>query len=46
MELHKDDYEPFVCVSGMPWDHYLFEMRKVNTWGGQVEIQVLSMLFR
>jgi len=42
---HRDDYEPFVCVSGMPWDHYLFEMRKVNSWGGQVELQALSLTF-
>jgi len=43
---HQEDYEPFTCVSGLPFDHYCFEMRKVNTWGGQVELQAISVIFR
>eukprot|EP01118_Nematostelium_gracile_P018894 TRINITY_DN8561_c0_g1_i2.p1 TRINITY_DN8561_c0_g1~~TRINITY_DN8561_c0_g1_i2.p1 ORF type:complete len:248 (-),score=23.72 TRINITY_DN8561_c0_g1_i2:18-671(-) len=46
MLAHQEDYEPFTCVSGLPYDHYCFEMRKVNTWGGQVEIQALSMIYK
>ena len=46
IQKHKDDFEPFVCISDMPFDHYLFEMRKSKTWGSQVEIQALSLLFK
>jgi len=45
MEKKKEEFEPFVCVSGMPWDHYIYEMRKINTWAGQVELQALSILY-
>lgn len=27
----------------MPWDHYLFEMRKEKSWGGQVELHAMSL---
>ncbi len=40
MLKHQTDYEPFICVSGMPFDHYCFEMRKSQTWGGQVEVPI------
>jgi hypothetical protein len=29
----------------MPYDHYLFEMEKPNAWGGEVEMQALSMIY-
>eukprot|EP01116_Phalansterium_solitarium_P022330 TRINITY_DN7329_c0_g1_i1.p1 TRINITY_DN7329_c0_g1~~TRINITY_DN7329_c0_g1_i1.p1 ORF type:complete len:886 (+),score=175.53 TRINITY_DN7329_c0_g1_i1:136-2793(+) len=46
IEKHKDMYEPFVCVGGeMPYDHYCFEMRKSNTWGGEIEISAMHYTF-
>lgn len=46
IQQHRDYFEPFVCFSEFPFDHYLFEMRKWNTWGGQIEIQALSLMFQ
>jgi len=45
MIQHRENYEPFTAISGLPFDDYCVEMRKVNTWGGQVELQALSMSF-
>ncbi|PRP82665.1 glycoside hydrolase family 81 protein [Planoprotostelium fungivorum] len=46
IEERQDDYEPFVCVSGMPFKKYCLAMRKPNAWGGQVELQALSLILK
>lgn len=46
IQYHKEDFEPFICCSDIPFDHYLFEMRKSKCWGSQVEIQALSLMFK
>ena len=30
----------------MQFDHYIAEMRKPNSWGGQVELQAASIRYR
>jgi len=47
MRSHQEDFEPFVFgYSDLPWDHYLFELKKVETWGGYLELQVLSLVYK
>jgi hypothetical protein len=33
-------------MDGLPYEHYLLELRKPTGWGGQVELQALSLKYR
>ena len=33
-------------ADGVQFDHYIAEMRKPNSWGGQVELQAASIRYR
>lgn len=43
LRQHQDQFAPF--VEG-PFDHFLFELSREGTWGGQIELQALSLLYR
>ncbi|KAN0035668.1 hypothetical protein ACTA71_004952 [Dictyostelium dimigraforme] len=44
LELNRDLFEPFACVHN-PWEKYIFEMKKDGTWGGEVELQAISLIY-
>lgn len=43
LRKHREDFEPFLDETE-PWDRYLENMSKLQTWGGELEIQALSQL--
>jgi OTU-like cysteine protease len=45
MAARPDDFSPF-CVSNAPFDHYIAEMARPKTWGGNLEIQAMSVVFK
>ena len=41
-----EEKERFInFVEGIPYDHYLFQMRKYDTWGGEIELHAISSCF-
>lgn len=44
LEKNSDLFKDF--VGDMTWKSYLQQMKKPYTWGGQLELQALSLLFR
>lgn len=44
LRQRREDFEPFLDETE-PWDRYLENMSKLQTWGGELEIQALSQLF-
>jgi OTU domain-containing protein 3 len=42
---NRADFEPFV-EDDVPFDGYVARMRKERAWGGQLELQAASLLFR
>ena len=45
IEANKNDFIPFI-EDDETIDQYLDEMRKDGVWGGQLEIQALSMMYK
>lgn len=45
MLSHADDFAPFIDSEAYPngFDDYCLRMRRAGTWGGQLEIQALSL---
>lgn len=46
IEKMKTELEPFVCADGVTFEKYVHEMSRVDCWGGQVELQALSFLYK
>ncbi|KAM9964330.1 hypothetical protein ACTFIW_004088 [Dictyostelium discoideum] len=44
LELNRDLFEPFACIHN-PWEKYILEMKKDGTWGGEVELQAISLIY-
>jgi len=44
MHANAETFEPF--VADLPWDHYLFELQKVETWGSYLELMALSKMLK
>ncbi|KAF2077882.1 hypothetical protein CYY_000844 [Polysphondylium violaceum] len=44
LKLNRDMFEPFACIHN-PWEKYIQEMEKEGTWGGEVELQALSLIY-
>lgn len=45
METHPDNFRVFVEGSGYVFGDYLRMMLQETSWGGQIELQAMSMLF-
>eukprot|EP00026_Physarum_polycephalum_P006900 Phypoly_transcript_06953.p1 GENE.Phypoly_transcript_06953~~Phypoly_transcript_06953.p1 ORF type:complete len:436 (+),score=94.95 Phypoly_transcript_06953:127-1434(+) len=47
MQANAETFLPFVVgCSDLPWDHYIFELQKVETWGGYLELMALSKMLK
>ncbi|EFA80042.1 hypothetical protein PPL_06863 [Heterostelium album PN500] len=45
LEKNRERFEPFACIND-PWERYIELMAKDDTWGGEIELQALSLYYR
>ncbi|GAM17961.1 hypothetical protein SAMD00019534_011360 [Acytostelium subglobosum LB1] len=45
LKAHRDNFEPFACFNNT-WEHYIDSMSKDDTWGGEIELQALSLYYK
>ncbi|KYQ89468.1 hypothetical protein DLAC_10139 [Tieghemostelium lacteum] len=45
IKLNRDSFEPFACVN-YTWDRYIDSIQQDGTWGGELELQAISVIFQ